>query len=86
MYTCTFTFMPAESKWLYYPLKSYLHNCPARHQFENILVCWRPSVSEKQITNSQIANSLTDNPYNTLRTCLYDEHLDQRTCTETQNK
>ena len=34
MYTGTFTFMPAHIKWLYDPLRSPLHNCPAHHQFK----------------------------------------------------
>ena len=50
MYTGTFTFMPADKNWIYYPNKNPDHNCPYHHQFEANLVCWRLEISEIAIT------------------------------------
>ena len=41
MYSVTFTFIPADKNWIYDPTQNPYHNCPARHQFEVNLVCWR---------------------------------------------
>ena len=42
----TFTFMPATKNWISDPLRNPLQNCPAHHQFEVNLVCWRLAVSK----------------------------------------
>ena len=56
MYTGTFTFMPADEKWLYDPIRNPLQNCPAQHQFEVNLVSWRFQTSEIDITYDDTLN------------------------------
>ena len=45
MYTGTFTFMPADEKWIYDPTQNPYHSCPAHHQFEVNLVSWLLEIS-----------------------------------------
>ena len=56
IYTGTFTFMPADEKWIYDPTKNPYHNCPAHHQFEVKLVSWRLEISEVELTYDDTAN------------------------------
>ena len=56
MYTCTFTFMPADKDWIYDQTKNPYHNCPAHHQFEVKLVSWRLKISEIELTYENTEN------------------------------
>ena len=56
MYTGTFTYMPADKNWIYYPLRNPYHNCPAHHQFEVNLVSWRLLISEIELTYDDTQN------------------------------
>ena len=56
MYTGTFTFMPADKDWVYYPNKILYHNCPAHHQYEVNIVSWQLEISELELTNDDTEN------------------------------
>ena len=48
--------MPADQRWIYDPLRSSYHNCPAQHQFEVSLVSWRLKFSEAELTYDDTEN------------------------------
>ena len=56
MYTGTFIFMPADKNWIYDLTQNPNHNCPAHHQFEVNLNCWRLETSEVELTYDDTAN------------------------------
>ena len=59
MYTCTFTFMPADKNWINDPTQNPYHICAAHHKFEVNLVSWRLENSEVEITYDDTANDMT---------------------------
>ena len=64
MYTGFFTFMPADKKWIYDPLRNPYHNFPAYHQFEVNLVSWRLEISEIELTSDDTKNALNIEGHN----------------------
>ena len=58
MYTCTFTFMPADKNWIYDPTQNFYHNCSAYRQFEVNLVSWRLEISEVELTYDDTSNDM----------------------------
>ena len=55
-YNSTFTFMPADKNWIYYPTQNTHHNCPAHHDSEVNLVSWRLEIPEVELTYDDTAN------------------------------
>ena len=56
MYTCTFTYKPADKTGVYDPLRNPYQKCPAHHQFEVNLVSWRLAISEIELTYDDTQN------------------------------
>ena len=48
--------MPAHKIWVYDPLRTPYHNCPAQHQFEVNLVSWRLEIFVKELTYDETEN------------------------------
>ena len=48
--------MPADTNWIYDPLRNPHHNCPTHHQFEVNLVSWRFAISEIELTFDDTQN------------------------------